>query len=400
VVVAAVGSYAASEGAWRLLRATRTFDPQPPHFLVGWVATGEFGFAATSLTWQVGSRVDRLLRAGCAVVAAVLAAASINAYYGYYPTVSALLGHQARNQISQAELGQRVRATATASTATPSTSVGQLGVSVPITIPPTRSGFHARGAWIYLPPAWFHSPRPTLPAIMVLHGTPGSPADMLRAGEVDAVSDHFEELNGGRSPILVMPDINGSFGADTECVDTPKVHAETYLVDDVRNYVINRFGADPTPDGWGVVGYSEGGTCAVELALRHSDRFHTFVDAGGPPRVMLRSPTATFRTLFGGSRSVARSYDVAWLLRHHRYDGMAGWITMPTIAAQLRWTLHIAHLARRSGIDLYVSTTHLGHTYPMFHQVFTDALPWLCAHLSSPVLRAPAQPVGTRAGPP
>ena len=79
---------------------------------------------------------------------------------------------------------------------------------------------------------------------------------------------------------------------------------------------------------------------------------------------------------------------------------MAGWITMPTIAAQLRWTLHIAHLARRSGIDLYVSTTHLGHTYPMFHQVFTDALPWLCAHLSSPVLRAPAQPVGTRAGPP
>lgn len=58
---------------------------------------------------------------------------------------------------------------------------------------------------------------------MLLHGTPGTPQDWIDGGQAAATADAYAAAHGGRAPILVMPDINGSIDADTECVDSPSV---------------------------------------------------------------------------------------------------------------------------------------------------------------------------------
>ena len=87
---------------------------------------------------------------------------------------------------------------------------------------------------MYLPPAWFAHPRPALPVLELLHGTPGSPNDWTRGASIDVLVDRWAARHGGRAPIVIMPDVNGGFLADTECADGVAGNAETYLVVDVR----------------------------------------------------------------------------------------------------------------------------------------------------------------------
>ena len=98
---------------------------------------------------------------------------------------------------------------------------------------------------------------------------------------IAAFLDHFAEAHGGQAPIVVMPDENGTYRGDTECVDGPQGNAQTYLSEDVRNYVISTFGASPNPQHWAVVGLSEGGTCATLLAVKcRSMTQRMFADTG------------------------------------------------------------------------------------------------------------------------
>ncbi|MGJ4137508.1 hypothetical protein [Corynebacterium evansiae] len=44
-----------------------------------------------------------------------------------------------------------------------------------VSAPKKKSGFQARDMRVYLPPAWFTSPRPQLPVLVLLAGIPGDP---------------------------------------------------------------------------------------------------------------------------------------------------------------------------------------------------------------------------------
>jgi len=49
------------------------------------------------------------------------------------------------------------------------------GVVSTVVIPGSVSGFAARPAWVYLPPAALVRNPPALPVLVLLHGQPGSP---------------------------------------------------------------------------------------------------------------------------------------------------------------------------------------------------------------------------------
>src|SRR5262249_6723401 len=151
---------------------------------------------------------------------------------------------------------------------------GQLpskGSIVHVPIPGPASGFVARDAYIYVPPAWFSSPVPQLPVLMMLHGVPGGPENWLQAGQADQVIDPFAAANGGKAPILVMPDLSGDENNDTECTDSPRGNSETYLTTDVPEYMHSNFSVATGPGSMGVAGFSAGGFCALMLPLRHPD---------------------------------------------------------------------------------------------------------------------------------
>ena len=156
---------------------------------------------------------SRLVRAVAAMVAIILAvgtaAAAVNAYFSYLPTIATVLGQRAHDQASSAEVSALVS----------SSAIPAHGIVEKVSIPGIASHFDARPAQVYLPPAWFVLPHPHLPVLELLHGTPGTPEDWTRAAGADVVADAWAAAHSGRAPILLLVDENGSFTADTECAN-------------------------------------------------------------------------------------------------------------------------------------------------------------------------------------
>ena len=153
-------------------------------------------------------------------------------------------------------------------------------------IPSTHSGFAAREAHVYLPPAWLTMDAPRLPALLLLPGVPGGPTAWTHEGEADQIADDFASRHDGLAPIIVMPDATGSEDADSECVNSSRVgNAETYLTVDVPAYVRAAFSRVRTwiaGGGWPFGGWDvRHGPCSPEsrrlpnlcvvLRLRHPD---------------------------------------------------------------------------------------------------------------------------------
>jgi S-formylglutathione hydrolase FrmB len=180
---------------------------------------------------------------------------------------------------------------------------------------------------------------------------------------------------------MVMPDVNGAITADTECVDTARARPETYVTVDVRDYVISHFGASTNAGMWAVAGLSEGGTCAIDLALRHPNVFGGFEDLSGAIAPYVDSLKTARWELFGGSKSRQRHYDPQWLLRRHRC-GFAWFDAGSQDRTDITTEQLLAKDARRAGLDTVFRIQPGGHTYWVFRPAFADAYPWIVGHLT------------------
>lgn len=351
--------------------------------LTGWWPAGPVLLAVGIVCVGAGVlAVHRVLpRVVVLAVAAVLLVGSagigVNAYYGYFRTVGELLGRGAPDasslQAAEAAAGDgRIPAT---------------GQVVPVTLPGTTSGFVARQAQLYLPPAWSAEPRPALPVVMLLHGTPGDPSNWTDGGAAQATADAWAAQHGGVAPVLVMPDINGSFTGDTECVDSPLGNVETYLTVDVPAAVVKLVGTKPPGKDWVVAGLSEGGSCAIMLALRHPDLFTAFGDFGGlaGPRVGETNDDVadTVAQLFGGSQQAFAAHEPADLLAARRYPELGGWFQVGGADAEpLAATQRLVPLARAAGIaTCVVVMPGEGHTFTVWSAGLQAALPWMAGRL-------------------
>ncbi|WP_018331752.1 alpha/beta hydrolase [Actinomycetospora chiangmaiensis] len=322
-----------------------------------------------------GTRVTAVLVT--VVVLLLNLAAAVNTYVDYDRTLGAVLGVEPADEESLARLLRQ-------------TTVPTHGEIAAVTIPTRRSGFAARQALVYVPPAWFHRPRPRLPVVVLLHGTPGTPSDWFGPGLAAATADAFAAAHGGTAPILVAPDINGTEDADTECVDSPLGRVETALTADLPAFVTATFRTQPTGRAWAVAGLSEGGSCAMMLALRHPTLFETFGNYAGlaGPRVgETNADTApTVGGLFGGSEQAFRAHEPSSLLTTRRFPRLGGWWEVgdadsePAAAQQA-----LVPLARRSGTTVCsVVIPDGGHTFDVFSAGFADSLPWMAARLGIP----------------
>jgi S-formylglutathione hydrolase FrmB len=292
-----------------------------------------FGLLGALLIVGIGAR-PRLLHWAARLLAVVVAVgcvgAQINAHYAYFPTVGALLGRRAADQISAAGF-QRLEARSVRSFGSHFRSYGRLAVSEPRDALPVRgvvvawrfpatiSHFAQRAGEVYLPPIWFENPHPHLPVIELLHGSPGSPADWTRGGFADVTADSYAALHGGFAPILVMPDVNGAhWWNDSECVNGVQGNAETYLTVDVRNAIVQAFAASPSGRDWAVAGLSEGGSCALQMALRHPKLFAAAGDFGGEDHPYVHGgPTHLFVGSTAAQLAAAEAaYDPRVLLAH------------------------------------------------------------------------------------
>jgi S-formylglutathione hydrolase FrmB len=318
------------------------------------------------------SRRHRALLVGIAIVLVVLnVGAWVNASFGYFPRLGGLYGVPAYDAQAFSALERE--------------DVPDRGVVVQLPIPGTRSGFDARDAIVYVPPAWFERPRPALPVLMLLHGSPGFPSDWTRAGDADLTADAFARTHAGLAPILVLPDANGSFLADSECLDGAHGNIETYLTEDVPAFVVDRFGASDDPERWAIGGASMGGMCAMMLALRHPDRFRTFADFSGfvgPRSGDTNRVEETVDELFDGDRAAFLGHEPLELLAEGTFPGVGAWFgagsddAIPIAAVD-----RLAPAARSAGIETCVDEIEGGHTFITFRRLLARAFPWLAMRL-------------------
>jgi hypothetical protein len=243
------------------------FGPQSMILLILLVA----GFAG--LAYVLARPGMLVLRIGAGVlsfaVAAVFGTASVNRYYDYYQTWGDLF-----NDLSGRQPGVVALPPEGGKQLTAGGDRVKNGLLVDTQLGGAQSAI-TRNGLVYLPPQYFQ-PKYTnvnFPVLELLHGSPGHPSDWQTGLHLTETYQRLMAKHQAKPVILVIPDINGTSHGNigSQCLNLPGggAQSDTYLSQDVPADVTRRFRADPVGPHWGIAGFSEGGFCAVNLALRH-----------------------------------------------------------------------------------------------------------------------------------
>lgn len=111
------------------------------------------------------------------------------------------------------------------------------------------------------------------------------------------------------APIVINPP------RDTQCIDVPDgPQAESWLTKDVSGAVNKNYRVDAQGKNWSLIGWSTGGFCAANLALRNPDLFGAAVAMGAN-----YAPYDDFTTgdLFDGDAEVRDENTPLWLYEHN-----------------------------------------------------------------------------------
>jgi S-formylglutathione hydrolase FrmB len=326
-------------------------------------------------------------------------ALALNLWVGYFPTMQT-----AWNQLTAGPLPDQTDPV-TVTAMQKQHTIPAKGTVVPVTIPDTASGFKHRGELVYLPPAWYATdPPPPLPTVMMVGGEFNTPADWLRAGNAVTTIDDFAAAHGGNAPVFVFVDSGGAFNNDTECVNGTRGKAADHLTKDVVPFMVSRYGVSPNRANWGVVGWSMGGTCAVDLTVMHPDMFSAFEDIAGDLAPNSGNKAQTIARLFGGNAAAYAAFDPTTVItRHGPYAGVAGWFdingapppqrnVVVNVAAnpndQTAAANSLCASGSADGIKCAVVTRPGKHDWPFAAHAFAAALPWLAGQLGTPGLPA------------
>jgi dienelactone hydrolase len=357
------------------------FGPQSAVVLLLLVAA--FG----GLAYGMARRGRLLLRLGSGVlafaIASVFGMALVNRFYDYYQTWGDLYNDLAGHQPGLAALpptGGRALA--------PGGERAKNGLLVSAPIGGSKSGI-SRDGLVYLPPEYFQPQFADVkfPVLELMHGSPGRPTDWQTGLHLTETYKDLLAKKKAKPAILVVPDINGTAGGATgsQCLDHPGgVQNDTYLSQDVPADVIGKFRAQPVGAHWGVAGFSEGGFCAANLALRHpqvyavsgvmSGYFQPLPERGVDP--------------FHGDAQARLANDPMWLLSRTSVGGpipsfwlMAGSSDRgDTMEAQLFKSVLLQHGENAP----LVLIPRARHTFAAWNPALPKLLTWATERLSRP----------------
>jgi enterochelin esterase-like enzyme len=141
-----------------------------------------------------------------------------------------------------------------------------------------------RSVYIYLPPQYFEAQYKNykFPVIELIHGQPGEPQDWINVVGVQVTLDNLVNAGRAKPVVLVMPDANGGNTISLQCLNQVGGPEDlTYLAEDVPGVISHLLRVQQPGVGWGVAGYSEGGFCAANMALRFRYRFGAAASLSG-----------------------------------------------------------------------------------------------------------------------
>lgn len=232
--------------------------------------------------WMMRARqpVLRLLAACLAFLPAMaFGVVAVNKYYGYYQTWSSAIadfggqGAVTGSPVTTISSGNHL--VQLTKSQTDMQLAEQQGYTVRLSVTGKLSHIR-RTVFTYLPPQYFQPAYKhyRFPVVELLHGQPGLPQDWINLLSVTAVLDQLIAEHRAKPVVLVMPDANGAENISLQCLNQAHGPQDlTYLAQDLPAAIAQRFRVVPPGPAWGVAGYSEGGFCAANMALRFPGRY-------------------------------------------------------------------------------------------------------------------------------
>jgi enterochelin esterase-like enzyme len=294
-------------------------DPDTRAWVIG--AFAAVGIAVVNLGRERWRR--RVIAAASIAFFVVTATLGINAGYGLNPTLASFLGIPVGQPLAvpkpvhtqppvQAGPPKPLWETWKAPADMP--VAGTMGTVV---IPANTSGFVARPAYLYLPPAALVANPPALPVLILMMGQPGGPESSTR---YLPTLNQFAAAHHGLGPIVLTVDQIGSPTKNPLCIDSPAGNVHTYLMADVVNYVRSTLHVATGRVNWAVGGYSNGGECALSFGAKHPDVFGSIIDISGEIGPSLGSAATTIRLGFGGNAAAYNAEQPLTIMKAAHYS--------------------------------------------------------------------------------
>lgn len=388
VVPAALLAAAATAGVLTVL-VDRVWQPFPDPLPVAAVLAVGGLLAAAGLAVAGLPRRGRWGRFGSALALLVVTAAaaqSLNGVYREYPTVRTVIGLPAPDELPFADVTPRaplVPARAGRPLARfwhPPAGLRGSGIVTRVDIPGPRSGFVARPAFVYLPPAYLTSPRAELPVLVLMAGQPGAPEDWLYGGQLAARLDAYAAAHAGLAPVVVVVDQLGDPLRNPLCLDSALGRVQTYLARDVPAWIRATLQVNPDTATWAVGGLSNGGTCALQLAVNAPEVYRTFLDISGEAEPSLGDHAATVAAAFGGDEAAFAAVNPLDVLAVRRFPDTAGYLVAGAQDGVYGPAApRVLAACRAAGMDVALHVLPGGHTFEVWGPGLSGALPWLGA---------------------
>jgi len=262
-----------------------------------WFGIGVAGLALAIARLVFSRKRTAALWVASALILALVGGLGVNTDLGEFPTVKNALGI---GQYGEIALPSTAVTSTIADWAAPA-NLPKHGRSGLVTIPATLSHFQARQAMVYLPPAALVRNPPRLPVLELISGQPGEPADLFVKGALAARLDMIAAAHHGLAPIVVVPDQLGAPARNPMCLDSPLGNSATYLTSDVPRWISDNLNVLSGANAWGIGGFSQGGTCAIQLGAALPKLYGTILDIAGEIAPKSGSVRQTIEAGFAGS---------------------------------------------------------------------------------------------------
>ncbi|MFE9450335.1 alpha/beta hydrolase [Streptomyces sp. NPDC006739] len=243
-------------------------------------------------------------------------------------------------------------------------------------------------AFVYLPPQYFQKAYQLqrFPVIVALSGYPGSIFNLAQHLRVSQIAGQLQKSGRMQPTIVVMIRPTVAPPRDTECVDVPGgPQTETFLAQDLPDALRSAYRVGHDANAWGVMGYSSGGSCSLQLAMR-DPHVYTTAAALSPDYKVKDDPTTG--NLFGnGPDRVKRvnEHDLMWRLQHlpvppvsvlvaESKHGERGYAQTVAFIKAVKAPMRVASILPEQG----------SHNFPTWVREMPAALTWMNQQLTFP----------------
>jgi hypothetical protein len=213
------------------------------------------------------------------------------------------------------------------------------------------------------------------PVLEAYHGYPSVPYNWAKIFHIGDAIQKQVQAHKLRPTLVVMPQIEFPGGVDTEGVNgaagLPQV--ETWLTQDVPNWVAHTFRVQSNRDAWATIGYSTGGWAAAMSTILHPAQYGAGIVLGG----YFRPQFGPFYEAYPPASPLVHRYDLPKVVR----------VSSPPVALWVE-TSHSDALSYTSSADFLRATKrpmsvhavvlqNAGHRDSVWIRLLPEALRWL-----------------------